>query len=119
MNKLLEALNKNDETLAVELINNGENVMQRDPTGVTPLHLASKLGMVKATKLLLEKGAEVDALNMDGVSPLHLTAAREKPETFAILLAHGADPRKVERDGWTPLHWAGFRGCVPVIEQLL
>ena len=54
MNKLLDALNKNDENLAVELIESGENVMDRDPTGVTPLHLASKLGMVKATKLLLE-----------------------------------------------------------------
>ena len=101
MNKLLEALNKNDEMLAVELINSGEDIMATDPTGVTPLHLASKLGMKKATALLLEKGAVVDALNMDGVSPLHLTAAREKPETFAMLLAYGADPKKIERDGWT------------------
>ncbi|MBP5469869.1 MAG: hypothetical protein J6Z11_11575, partial [Candidatus Riflebacteria bacterium] len=76
MNKLLEALNKNDEQLALDLIKAGENIMQTDPTGVTPLHLASKLGMKKATAMLLEKGAKVDALNMDGVSPLHLTAAR-------------------------------------------
>lgn len=67
---------------------------------------------------LLDRGADINALNLMGLAPLH-TAARERDsEMIAFLLERGADPNQLDRDGWTPLLHAAFRNHVPSIETL-
>ncbi|WP_108682274.1 quinoprotein dehydrogenase-associated putative ABC transporter substrate-binding protein [Methyloceanibacter sp. wino2] len=67
---------------------------------------------------LLERGADIDSLNLMGLAPLH-TAARERDsDMIAFLLDKGADPNLADRDGWTPLLHAAFRNHVPSIEAL-
>lgn len=66
---LHSAAHSGDEQAAAYLIKKGATVNARNKRALTPLHLAAA-GAPNTTKLLLEKGADVKALDQDGLSPL-------------------------------------------------
>jgi ankyrin repeat protein len=69
-------------------------------------------------KLLLSKGATVNALDTQGMAPLH-HAARTRNSTLVALLAEsGGDVNERDSDGFTPLLHAINRNHVPTIEML-
>ncbi|RJE18640.1 ankyrin repeat protein [Aspergillus sclerotialis] len=58
----------------------------------TPLHFAASGFVVSITRLLLEKGAQVNPKQGRGVpTPLHLAASKDDQETVELLLSHGAN----------------------------
>jgi uncharacterized protein len=73
--------------------------------GFTALHLAAFLGGQAATHVLVEGGADVNAVarNEMKVQPLHSAAASGSSETCELLLLAGADPNGRQHGGWTPL----------------
>lgn len=89
--------------------------------GPLPLHLAAHFGQREIAKLLLELGADVDAL-AGGVfanRPLHAAAAGRSHEAIALLLEAGADPDARDRNGYTALHIAAANGLAPAVGLLL
>jgi uncharacterized protein len=89
--------------------------------GFTALHFAAFFGHREAAELLLDRGAEVDALGrgwMTGTA-LHSAVARSHTDVVRILLAAGADPNVRQSGGGTPLHSAAHNGDVASIEVLL
>ena len=44
----------------------------QDMNKSTPLHLASRDGLLEDARLFIDHGADVNARNMDGLTPLHL-----------------------------------------------
>lgn len=82
-----------------------------------PLMVAAKYGYVKIMKLLVEKGANVDAKTTedgrdiygrsntinDGTQALHAAAFCGKVEALNVLLQAGADPNAVDSEGFTTL----------------
>ena len=59
--------------------------------GATPLHYASQKGRLECVQLLIECGADKEALTADGGNtPLHLAAARGKAQVVSHLLEVGA-----------------------------
>lgn len=107
------------------LINQGANVNYKiDKTYETPLHNAlSKAGRpyyFYAVKLLIEKGAEVNAKTIPGIetgafmrdvrtkseTPLHRAAAYADAQTIQFLLENGADKQAKDANGDSPLTWA-------------
>ena len=80
-------------------------VDERDESlGITALMAAAKRGQVAVAALLLEHGADVNALSLAGPSgaestALHLAASEHQPEMVAWLLEKGAEPDPEERRG--------------------
>lgn len=107
------------------LLSQGADVRYRVPdTDETLLHNAlAKAGRpyyAYVVRLLLEKGAPVNAATRPGVetgafmrdvrtrgeTPLHRAAAYADSTTIRLLLDHGADPTARDAHGATPLTWA-------------
>jgi RNA polymerase sigma factor (sigma-70 family) len=89
--------------------------------GFTPLHEASVRGEDAIVKLLIEYGADVNALGgRSRGTALHAAAAVGHASTADILLESGADPRA--KDGGvfeaTPDHWAKSFGHADLADRL-
>lgn len=63
-------------------------------SGWSPLHYAATGPEPKVVKLLLERGAVVDAESPDKTTPLMMAARYGKEESVTLLLARGADPKR-------------------------
>ena len=84
------------------------------------LWAAVRNGDTKALRMLLDKGADVNARNEIGVTALWIAAGKGKPEVVKLLLGAGADVNA--RDGiWyeTPLSLAVAGGSADVVAALL
>jgi ankyrin repeat protein len=107
----------------------GEELLAADPglarawssDGFTPLHLASFFGRAKMAAMLLDRGAEPNAVSRNpmAVQPLHSAAAARDTAIIRLLLDHGADVNARQAGGWTPLHAAAMFGYAPLAELLL
>ncbi len=89
-------------------LDSGADVNATDRLGLTSLHYAATYGYTDIVSLLLEAGADANALADGWLSPLEsaIVATRPDPEIVALLLEHGADANAVSPEGFTPLHWA-------------
>jgi ankyrin repeat protein len=94
------------------LAEDGGAPLSHGPDGHTPLGLACFFGHQDIVRLLLEKGADVNAAskNAQRVAPLHAATARQDAEIVEALLRAGADPNRRQEAGITPLHEAAAAG---------
>ena len=71
-------------------------------------------------QVLLEAGADPDAINDRGQTPLHRGAMNRNPVVAGHLIAAGADPNALDNDAYTPLHYAAAQsGNRRVVARLL
>jgi len=92
-----------------KLIAKGQDVNAREDGNWTPLHFAANKNKVDTVRILLDAGAEVDAVNNKGETPLLLSVSHNDPEAPAViklLREHGADPYRVANDGFSPIRLA-------------
>ena len=86
----------------------------------TPLHFASTLGHANLVTLLLERGANANAVNLKKESPLYKAIDKDHISAAEVLLQIGhADPDIKEEDGWTALHSAAIRGREALVKLLV
>ena len=86
--------------------------------GETPLHRATDRNRTEAVKLLIDKGADVNATRKDGWTPLHIAVNRNRKELVEMLIAKGADTKTKNKAGRTPLDIARARSSSDIIEIL-
>lgn len=107
--------------------------------GTCALQLAAQFGKLDAVRILLQAGAEVDALPKTSIKPedltgteqvvgsdfhyiedtaLHLAASGGMLEVVKLLLEHGADPEVLDAKGCTALMRAEKVGHTAVTELL-
>jgi uncharacterized protein len=107
-----------------------EDILGADPgaahgfsgDGWTPLHLAAGFGTPQSADVLLQHGAQVDAVskNPQRNQPLHAALALGRnPETVRLLLAHGADPNATQVGSFTPLFSAASAGRQELVGMLI
>jgi ankyrin repeat protein len=85
-----------------------------------PVHYAASNEDPQALKLLIEKGANVDAKKTGGLwTPLHLAVQNLKTENVRVLLAEKVQIDAKTNLEFTSLHFAARSGCTDIVEILL
>lgn len=102
--------------IARALIDSGASVAAGNRRGAMPLHYAADGGPVfrswnpeaqaEMIALLIENGANPNALDKSGVAPLHRAVRQRCPKAVDSLLHNGADVWLKNKSGSTPLHLA-------------
>ena len=86
-----------------------------------PLHIVAQEGHVEVVKLLLEKGANIEAINNQGFTPLWIAAYKGHTEIVKVLIAAGADKETKTEDEAksTPLLIAVQEGHTEIVKVLI
>jgi ankyrin repeat protein len=89
--------------------------------GFNALQLACFFAQPACARLLLERGASVEAVSKNGMElrALHAAAAGRSHEVVDLLLAHGADANAPQHGGWTALHAAVNNRDAKMVSALL
>ncbi len=109
------------EAVARLLVESGAqiNSPSKNTQRVMPLHSAAASRSLEIARLLLEHGADPDALQEGDFTPLHEAAANGQLELVRLLLAHGADINLSQKPGQTAIAFAQKAGHQEVAEFLL
>ncbi|KAL7950547.1 ankyrin repeat-containing domain protein [Trichoderma barbatum] len=94
-----------NETISRQLIASGANPNLTTWSG-SPLHFATIFGHLNLVQLLLEHGAEANAIDSRKATPLHLAAWSSRIEIAKLLLQYGADTTAQDINSHYPLHHA-------------
>ncbi|ALD62022.1 ankyrin repeat protein [Mollivirus sibericum] len=86
------------------VIENGADPNKTNSHGASPLHLAARSNDTDLARILLKKGADVNAVMTQerNATPLHFAAWRNYDHMAFLLLSHGASRDAVTTDGSTP-----------------
>jgi hypothetical protein len=113
--------------IATSLIAHGTNIRAMDREGWTALHSAADRSCPDVARLLIEKGADVNASTRNyqpikangALTPLWLAAARCDIATAKLLMNAHADIDHQEASGETVLFKATERDCTDIVSALL
>jgi hypothetical protein len=107
------------EEIALFLLENGMNPNHMNWRRFTLLHDMAFTGEIRKARLLLDHGADINALDEEYQStPLGYAAHWGKREMVALLLEQGADVNKSGGPWATPLAWARKKGYAEIEADL-
>eukprot|EP01100_Stratorugosa_tubuloviscum_P003352 TRINITY_DN180_c1_g1_i1.p1 TRINITY_DN180_c1_g1~~TRINITY_DN180_c1_g1_i1.p1 ORF type:complete len:264 (+),score=142.74 TRINITY_DN180_c1_g1_i1:152-943(+) len=110
--EFLEAVRANDLKRIKECLEHGAdvNVIDHSVNEVTALMIAAEQGLNIIVKVLIEKGANINAASKIGLRPVHFAAASGRATVLNTLFNKGADINAITQSGKTILHKAAFSG---------
>jgi uncharacterized protein len=87
--------------------------------GWTPLHLAAFFGQLEAVTLLVDAGADLQAMSRNSLenSPLHAATAGRHERIAILLLERGGDPDVADAGGFTPRQIAQESGLLEFLNR--
>jgi cytochrome c len=112
-----DAAQKGDVAGIAVALDAGANINESDAIG-PPLYYAVSGAQLEAAKLLIERGADVNALSAFGVGPLGPAVTNRNVELIKLLLNHGANPNSTI-GAETVLHNAANNGCLDCVKALV
>ncbi|KAJ6263206.1 Ankyrin-2 [Drechslerella dactyloides] len=110
-----------DEAGIRQLLDSGKiSANYADPEGITPLHWAAINNRYNVCQVLVEAGADVNAVGGESVATPAMWAAQKKHYYIVDLLTrYGADHQITDGQGYNILHLATFNGNLFLITLLL
>ena len=87
--------------------------------GETCLMIAANDGHLGICRLLIDKGAHLEAKDINGWTPLILASWEGHLEIARLLCDHGADIEARDEDGMRPLHLAATYGHISIVKDLI
>jgi len=122
---LIVALANKNKIIAVSYIRLGADVNLRNTRGAAPLHWAASQGLVGALKLLLDNGADKDALTLATdpwepvATPLHWACKAGQLDTAMALLTAGANLGLRDGNGQSTLDLAQLKPAMSSFVKML
>eukprot|EP00746_Dinoflagellata_sp_MGD_P069116 gnl/MRDRNA2_/MRDRNA2_28345_c0_seq1.p1 gnl/MRDRNA2_/MRDRNA2_28345_c0~~gnl/MRDRNA2_/MRDRNA2_28345_c0_seq1.p1 ORF type:complete len:2680 (+),score=576.91 gnl/MRDRNA2_/MRDRNA2_28345_c0_seq1:800-8041(+) len=107
------------ETMTLLIPNDVDVDAPLDSTGKSALHFTAKLNDEKASKHLLNEGANVDLLDDQGYSPLVLGASHNAAGVIRLLLQAGCKQDVIGKDNETVLTFLSCYSQVGLVLQIL
>jgi uncharacterized protein len=112
---LMIAALKGDLAGAQGLLERGAKVNQ---PGWSALHYAASGPEPKVVRLLVERGAAIDAASPNDTTPLMMAAQYGSEESVDLLLARGADPARRNQKGLAAADFAKLAGRESLTQRL-
>ncbi len=112
---LMLAALKGELTGAELLLGRGATVSL---AGWSPIHYAATGPEPQLVKLLLDRGADIDAASPNGTTPLMMAAQYGSEESVKLLLQRGADLARRNQRGLGPVDFAKLSGREAVVRLL-
>jgi ankyrin repeat protein len=106
--------------VAFYLLEHGAQVdsPSKNPQKVRPLHSAVAAGQLEIARALVERGADVNAVQQNSFTPLHGAAQNGQIEMVQLLIEHGANRAAQTADGKTAMDFAREGGHEDVVTRL-
>lgn len=99
---LLNAIERNDDSLIDRLLLQKQSVNQPGIFGITPLMRAVYREHYALTKKLLLNGANVNASDEGGATPLHYAVRTQDSSIIVLLVENGANANVKDKNGISP-----------------
>jgi len=116
---LLDAAERGDRAVAMQLLAKGANPNTPGPDGTTALMWAASNDDLELVRALIKAGANVTLKNQFGTSALTEAAIIGSAPVIEALLKAGADPNTKNPEGETPLMAVARAGKVDAATRLL
>lgn len=117
---VLEAADMGElEALRGMLDERPERIGLRDESGWTALHHACYRDHTAVIALLVDRGADTNAVAIGECVPIHMAATEGTAEAIEILARGGADLNIPDDTGITALHYAALPGRLDVVQALI
>ena len=95
------------------LLDHGAEIETRHETNqFTSLHISAFMGHVGTMKMLLDRGASIEAKDMQNNTALHLSAGQGQLRAARLLLDRGSNIEATDVKQLTPLHYACIFGHI-------
>ncbi|MBI4520284.1 MAG: ankyrin repeat domain-containing protein [Gemmatimonadetes bacterium] len=115
-----DAAMRRDVESVRSLVRQGADVNAAQADGMTALHWAAAHGDAELANLLIQAGANLEAVTRLGShTPLHVATRGTDVAVIRALLDAGANPNATTTTGVTPLHHAARAGSAEAVSALL
>jgi hypothetical protein len=116
---LMEAVTNNDiDGVRFFSKSSAAVINQKNFGGATALHLAARQGSLEMARILVENGADVNAIDLEGWTPLMRAAFFQNNEIVDLLLSNGAAAQLLNSIGESAIVHATISDCDKCLDLL-